>query len=168
VNPDRNEAGWAPGYNFINVEVIGTGPARELSIEAHMLEWQASPEQYRAALTAQGQPVARHRIAIPGRVVAMAAAANQAVEGPAIVVAAPEAEADAEAAMSDESTRNLVFRFWNLTISQRREIALRLGLIKEAELSLLEPERYGRALRRARERGLIDELAREVAELERE
>lgn len=168
VNPDRNEAGWAPGYNFINVEVVGSGPARQLSIEAHMLEWQASPEQYRAALTAQGQPVARHSIAIPGRVVARADATNRVAEGPDRVVAAPEPEAEVEAAMSDESTRNLVFRFWNLTISQRRDIALRLGLIEEAELSLQEPERYGRALRRARERGLIDNLAREVAERERE
>lgn len=168
VNPDRNEAGWAPGYNLINVEVIGTGPARELSIEAHLLEWQASPEQYRSQLTAQGQPVARHRIAIPRRVAATVAVASRAAQSPAIAVAAPEAQADVEAAMSDEHTRNLVFRFWNLTISQRREIALRLGLIEPAELSLQEPERYGRALLRARERGLIDKLAREVADLERE
>lgn len=169
VNPDRNEAGWAPAYNLINVEVIGTGPARELSIEAHMLEWQAAhPEQYRSVLTAQGQPVARHRIAIPGRVAAAPAVANQTAARPAIVVGAPAAEADVEAAMSDESTRNLVFRFWNLTISQRREIALRLGLIEPSELDLQEPERYGRALRRARERGLIEKLAREVANLERE
>jgi hypothetical protein len=69
--------------------------------------------------------------------------------------------------MSDEITRNLVFRFWNLTISQRREITLRLGLIDEAELTLPEPERYGRALLRAGERGLLEKLAGEIAQLER-
>lgn len=54
--------------------------------------------------------------------------------------------------------QNLVFRFWNLTISQRREITLSLGLIEESEMSLPEPERYGRALLRASERGLLDRL----------
>ena len=68
--------------------------------------------------------------------------------------------------MRDDSTRNLVFRFWNLTVSQRREIALRLELIEENELRFPEPERYGRAFRRAGECGLLDALAREVARLE--
>jgi hypothetical protein len=80
--------------------------------------------------------------------------------------AVEQAEADVEAAMSDESTRNLVFRLWNLTVSQRREIALRLELITEDELQVAEPERYGRALLRAGNRGQLDALAREVAHME--
>ena len=80
--------------------------------------------------------------------------------------AAAEADDDVEAAMSNESTRNLIFRFWSLTISQRREIILGLGLIDEDELRLPEPERYGRALLRAGERGQLGALAREVTQLE--
>ena len=68
--------------------------------------------------------------------------------------------------MGDAITRNLVFRFWNLTASKRREITLRLGLITKDELGLPEPERYGRALIRAFERGKLEELAREVAQKE--
>ena len=68
--------------------------------------------------------------------------------------------------MSDEGTRNLVFRFWSLTVSQRREIALLLGLIDEKELGLPEPERYGRALLRASERGVLDQVAHEVVQRE--
>jgi hypothetical protein len=60
-----------------------------------------------------------------------------------------------------------VYRFWNLNVSERRDIALQLGLITEEELQLPEPERYGRALIRASERGQLDELARAVAEKER-
>lgn len=73
---------------------------------------------------------------------------------------------DGEAAMGDPSTRNLVFRFWNLKSSERREIAVRLGLITEEELKLPEAERYGRALIRASERGQLDELALAVAQKE--
>lgn len=165
VNPDRGEMGWQPAYNLIDVRVVGEGAARALEIEAHLLQWQDNPEQYRPTLTSRGEDVFRQRISIPGRMVVPAIAAV------APVATAPAADADAdadvEAAMSDESTRNLVFRFWKLTVSQRRDIALGLGLIDREELKLPEPERYGRALLRAGERGLLDEVAREVAQRER-
>ena len=167
ANPDRYETQWQPGYNLIRVEVAGSGQERALNIQAHLLEWQVSPERYRAVLTRNGEDVVRHRIAIPSRT-------NAIVTGPdsdenettAQNIPALEAETDVEAAMSQESTRNLVFRFWNLTISQRREVAQRLGLIDEADLSFPEPERYGRALLRAGERGILEQLAHEVAEME--
>jgi hypothetical protein len=59
-----------------------------------------------------------------------------------------------------------VFRFWSLKASERRSITLQLGLITEEELALPEPERYGRALIRASERGRLDELAHEIAHKE--
>lgn len=73
---------------------------------------------------------------------------------------------DAEVAMSEPATRNLVFRFWNLASSQRRDIAKKFDLISDDEMKLAEPERYGRALLRARERGLLEAVATEVARLE--
>lgn len=165
VNPDRGEAGWQPAYNFINIRMTGGGPQRALEVEAHLLHWQANPEQYRPTLTVQGDAVFRHSIPIPGRaqtpVVSATAPASVAVPKPA------PAETDVEAAMSDEGTRNLVFRFWNLTSSQRREVALKLALIDRDELRLPEPERYGRALLRAGERDMLDQVAREVAQRER-
>lgn len=167
VNPDRYEVGWRPAYNLIRLQVTGTGVDRALEIEAHLLELQSNPEQYRPVLSRQGEPVTRHRIAIPGRVQPLAAREMPPSEASAAVSPpASEANADVEAAMSDEGTRNLVFRFWNLTVSQRREITLGLGLIEEEELRLPEPERYGRALLRAGERGLLDALASEIARSE--
>lgn len=164
VNPDRGEVGWQPAYNLIDVRVTGEGADRALEVEARQLQWQANPEQYRPVLTLSGEDVFRHRVAIPGRActsnLPVYTAATQPVPQP------PPAEADVEAAMSDEGTRNLVFRFWGLTTSQRREIALKLALIDRDELKLPEPERYGRALLRAGERGVLDEVAREVAQRE--
>lgn len=165
VNPDRNENGWQPGYNLIDVRVTGAGPDRALDIEAHLLHWQSNPEQYRPVLTRQGEPVVRHRISIPAR--PQRIAPTRGVDPVQVAECeAPPAAADVEAAMSDASTRNLVFRFWNLTVSQRRDIALRLKLIDRDELSLPEPERYGRALLRAGERGQIEALAQEIAQVE--
>jgi len=74
---------------------------------------------------------------------------------------------DSEVPMSDDRTRNLVFRFWNLPSSERRRIAFGLGLIDEREMALPEPERYGRALIRAGQRGLLDKVAHEIEDGER-
>lgn len=167
VNPDRYEAGWQPGYNLIDIHVVGDGQDRTLEIDAHLMQWQSNPDLFRPALTQQGAPVFRHCIPIPGQVgaVVVNGPAPTAAPEPAFASAA-EVNADVEAAMSNENTRNLVFRFWNLTVSQRREITLRLGLIEEGELRLPEPERYGRALLRAGERGMLDQLAYEITQRE--
>ena len=166
VNPDRYEPNWQPGYNLINVGVHETSQDRMIEVDVHVLQWQTNPGRFRPNLSQQGEPVYRHRIAIPGNVSTVAPDDSGASS---VATATIELEADEELADNPEvsmghyGTRNLVFRFWCLTVSQRREIALDLGLIQTEELQLPEPERYGRALGRAAERNLLDRIAHEVA-----
>jgi hypothetical protein len=171
VNPDRYERGFEPGYNLINVTVKGAGPDRTLDVEAHLRHLQRNPEQYRSRLNGT-DPVYRRQILIPdhkGILVPHVAPMDARLAGRLSEKDLPKADlvpVDTEAAMSDETTRNLVFRFWQLTISERREITLALDLIDAAEVTLPEPERYGRAFLRAGERNLIKQLAAEVAKRE--
>jgi hypothetical protein len=175
VNPDRQEEGWSPGYNLVEIHVVGAGPERHLRVNAHLRQWQTNPDQFRPVITQGGGTVFRHTLHFPGQIgnaPTLRGLAEQPAATPTATVpdAMPSAERDVdgngEAAMGDASTRNLVFRFWNLRMSERREITLRMGLITEAELGTPEPERYGRALIRASERGKLDELAREIAQKE--
>jgi hypothetical protein len=166
VNPERDELGWEPGYNLVDIRVVGQGNDRMLKIDAHVLHWQGNPELYQPKLTHLKEQVFRHQVRIPAR---MLLAADLVPEVPivaAVHTEAPDTEVDVEVTMSDTTTRNLVFRFWNLTGSQRREIALYLGLIDAQELQLPEPERYGRALQRAGERHLLNQVAQEVKQRE--
>lgn len=179
VNPDRQEAGWLPGYNLVDVQVTGAGRDRKIKIDAHLRQWQSNPDMFRAVIPQEGGEVFSHTISFPGHVRFPAASVETTAAQPSVgAVPAPRPVAgveggavagrdvDGEAAMGDASTRNLVFRFWNLKASERREITLSLGLITKAELTVPEPERYGRALIRASERGKLEELAREVAQRE--
>jgi predicted phosphodiesterase len=178
VNPDRNEPGWLPGYNFVEVDVRESGADRHISIAAHLRQWQSNPDMFRDVQTPEGGSVFRHTIRFPGEVPSAAPAVPVPVldgDGTAstsdVAVASRETsgyegDTDGEAAMGDANTRNLVFRFWSLRASERREIVQRLDLVTEAELGLPEPERYGRALIRASERGALDALAREIAQRE--
>ncbi len=68
--------------------------------------------------------------------------------------------------MGDPAIRHLIDRFWDLDASDRREIALELGLISEWEVDLPESQRYDIALVRASERNLLDQLEQFVDERE--
>lgn len=173
VNPDRQEPGWLPGYNLVEIHVRGKGREREITVDAHLRQWQSNPDVFRAVTTPEGETVFRHVIRFPEHEVTIGVGQRQAPP-PVAPAGARDAEIvpgrrsgnDGEAAMGNASTRNLVFRFWNLKASERREIALRLGLISQADLAVPEPERYGRALIRASEQGKLEELARAVAQKE--
>jgi hypothetical protein len=70
--------------------------------------------------------------------------------------------------MSSPSTKGLVFRFWSLADSQKRDLMLKLKLISADELTLSDEELYDRGLRLAAQRGQLEELAREVEILQQQ
>lgn len=167
VNPSRSEKPYDPGYNLINLQVQGAGADRVISVELHQRRLQPHPELFVAIRTSQNEDVFRATIPVP--VEAAIPRVGEAVPEDAIVAGEPETRAvvaDAEAAMGDEATRDLLYRFWKLTSSQRRDIAKELGLLEDGEMRLPEPERYGRALIRAGERGIMKDVAAKVAGLE--
>ena len=164
VNPDRNEPGWCPGYNLVELSVQGAGADRLVEVRSHLMQWQTNPDTFRPIKTRQNTDVFVSRLPIPSHVVIPKSNDAAPLQEPSI---STMATTDVEVAMSDEPTRNLVFRFWGLTMSDRRAIAQKLNLLEAAEWGLPEPERYGRALLRAVERNLLSELTQEVASREK-
>jgi predicted phosphodiesterase len=168
VNPDRNELGWEPGYNIIQLKTSEENGDRFLDIEAHLRVWQTNPDIFRAKMASTTDDVFRHRLRIYGESATVLGSAPGAsvVREPLSLKCTRDQDistaAQMEAAMTDERARNLVLRFWNLASSERREIALELGLLENEEIRLPEPERYGRALSRAGERGLLEKIADEI------
>lgn len=168
VNPDQQALGWRPGYNIIRLSIEHSDRNSRLAVEAHMLEWQPLPPRFRSMETDEGEKVFGHSIPILGRVKPSSRIPPVAAPEP-IAEISPASEPEpvrTELAMSDDPTRNLVFRFWALSSSQRREIALDLGLIDSAEMRLPEPERYRLALLRAKERNLLRAVAEEIEKRE--
>lgn len=175
VNPDLYEPRWEPGYNLINLTVNYKEGRYFLEIEAHVMIWQNSPGLFRLKEYQGGDTVFRHKISV-GEPPAARKLTSQKDQldnnlkkettgghGEGIVTSPVETEGE----MGDEGTDNLVFRFWELSSSERREITHRLGLIDETDMRLPEPERYGRAFIRAKKRGLVERLADEIAGMER-
>lgn len=168
LNPDRNETEWHPAYNLIKLKVEGEGAERQLHISARFMTWQAgAPEQYICLLDNNGAEVWEHPIAIPGRARLTAAAGPAAdPQADSNVQMGPATNQSEEVAMNDVSMRKIVTRWWRLPMDARREIALKLNLITEAEIDLPEAERYGLALARAGENHQVDALIREIEKWE--
>ena len=66
----------------------------------------------------------------------------------------------------EPNMHDLLHRFWQLSSSQRREIALDLDLLEAGDMKLREQERYDRALKRAGERGMMGDVAAAVTSME--
>lgn len=174
VNPSRSEQQFEPGYNIIELEVIGEGAERQIDVSSHLYKFQTNPEGFYPIRRGddRGDEVYRHSISFPEEAQQIHAESEIAAVKGGAVGAVVEEEAlapvhtDAEASMGDRRTRHLVDRFWDLDGSDRREIAVELGLITKEEIQLPEAQRYGMALIRAAERGLIDRLGQMIAERE--
>lgn len=188
VNPARDEHAWRPGYNLVDLAVVGAGTERQLDIRAHLRAFQAAPSEFYTSLQpTQTETLWTHRIEIPEPIrpvfapqpesqmateplshppqkeTRMAAAVHAAI-GVAYEPdeSASQAGLEMEAKVLEPSTDNLVFRFWQLRADVMRDIALGLGLITEADLDVKPHLRYFKAMEAAQQRGLLVELAREI------
>lgn len=159
VNPDRHATGWQPGYNLVKVSVVGASAERRLDFEVTSLDWQSNPDLFKPAHDKNGSAIFVHSIAIPE-------IGTGKTSSGLVPVAPLPAEIVAEVAMSNTSTRNLIRRFWGLTVSQRLTITSKMGLIEESERSLPELRRYTDVFKRANERNVLEQLVLEVEKME--
>lgn len=64
------------------------------------------------------------------------------------------------------NTQNLIHRFFNLRLSVKREIMKNIGISLNMDKSVPDFLRYKSAFIRAKEKGLIEQLAIEVEKIE--
>lgn len=176
VNPDMHEREWKPGYNLLDISVRGEGLERVLDVCAYVRHFQKSPDMFVALRQDRFKEVWTHSMALP-HLAPLIPAAVRAPSAPfhatklaeaahEAVVMVPSLEAKPEEKMQGPSMRNLIYRFWDLSIGERRDITLKLLLITDADLQVPEPERYKKAFREAAARNLLAELAAEIERVE--
>lgn len=172
VNPSRNEQPYQPGYNLIRLHVEGTGAERCVKVVVSQRRMQDNPERFVPIQNTKGENFFTSWIPVPVEVDLPAPVRDLSSDKLAADKlhhdsSDPQITQDAEATMGEEDTRDLLYRFWNLTSSQRRDIAISYNLLEDGEMRLPEPERYGRALLRAAQLKIMEKIAAEVAKLEK-
>jgi GTPase-associated adaptor domain/Calcineurin-like phosphoesterase len=163
AHPDRTERGWEPGYNLIQLQVGGSESDRRLDIRVHVRVWQMRPGEFRAK-TNRGADVFQQEIELePWTAPASTEVLVQTSSAEAPTLTGDHATAP-EPARSDpmDTLRDISVRFFKLSLSKKSAIAGKLDLLEEEDLNQPDFERFRRVFLRARQRGLIEDLDREV------
>ena len=153
VNPARNENNWEPGYNFIELLLTEEREENVLIIKTHLRNWQSSPDRFIARQDIDGSDIFVKEMILGSSVTDV-----QKHKRDATSIEIADRNHVERDNMSTGSNKSLVYRFWDLASSQRREIANKLGLLSEKELELPEIERYKRAFKHAKDNDKVQEL----------
>lgn len=162
THPDRGETAWEPGYNILELNVEGTGTSRMLHIKAHVRIWQTAPGGFRAKMD-RSSDVFDHTIALEPWEIPRATIEKIPAPG-ASNLDAPGLAAPSPATMT--LLREIGIRFYQLSFSRKSEIAGRLNLLEEEDMSEPDFERFRRVFLRAHDRGQLKELAHAIEEFE--
>lgn len=164
AHPERTETGWEPGYNFLKLQVVGPETNRRLEVRVHVRVWQSAPGQFHPKLDRDGEPVFLQTIRLDSWT--RPPAPVGLTTGTSVQPEAPDGQTPpaARPAGSDvmDTLREISLRFFKLTLSQKVAIAGKLRLLENEDVNTPDFERFRRVFLRARERGLVDELDREV------
>lgn len=165
AHPDRTELGWEPGYNVIDLQVVGSGTDRWLESKIHVRVWQQRPGQFRPKMDGDYDFI-QHSIKLdPWNQETHIMRASQA-SGIGAATRVTE-ETGSDTAVRPEVNnmdllRDVSIRFFGLNLSQKSAIAGKLDLFEEDDVGQPDFERFRRVLIRARDRGQINELVREI------
>lgn len=164
AHPDRTERGWQPGYNLLEVGVDGAGASRALDIRLHIRVWQQRPGQFVAKMDRLNDSF-RQSLALDAWMPpAGTTTAVEVLNSASASASGQGASCDAEPGRSDSmnTLRDVSIRFFKLTLSQKSAIAGKLGLFEDEDMNQPDFERFRRVFMRARQRGLVDDLDREI------
>jgi hypothetical protein len=158
AHPEHGEKNWEPGYNLIELSVRGEGLDRHLDVRVHVRVWQQRPDQFRAKTDRNNEEFFATTLALqPWHQATPVGPTGVQVDQPAFVAGDPPPKGDSMAQL-----RELAVRFFGLSLSEKSAIAGKLNLMEEEDANQPDFERFRRALMRARDRDLIDELEREI------
>ena len=173
INPHRLEPNWRPGFNWIEISIQTAGDRRDMHIDVLPREWQRQNESFVPLVDADLSDTHKQVITLPPW--------NAPVATPSQQVA-PKTDPSATApAVSDDLTvaprtdlqdkqldfRDLIYRFFRLSASQKNEITGHLELASDEDGALAEFDRNKRSLIRAREQGLLSKLNAAIEQMER-
>ncbi len=162
MHPDRHEAAWEPGYNIIELQVEPDGSRRSLRIKAHVRVWQTAPGGFHPKMD-KGNNIFEHSIGLEpwegdnAKRSAGEPASPERIQG---LLATPGAE-------TMTTLREIGVRFYQLSFSKKSEIAGKLNLLEEEDMSQPDFERFRRVFLRAHERKKLEELKNAVEEAEK-
>lgn len=170
VNPDRNETGWEPAYNLIELTSETRDGKRFVEVSARQYRWQSNPNGFVPKLDmVTKDPIFNHSIQVPG---------DDMDDPIAAEIAQPIYERDSKMPKREDpsieapplnrpNVRDLIYRFWSLEPSQRVQILTELGVAEPSPEPLLQAKSYRSALVTLAKLNRLTELDEAIARREK-
>ncbi|PHY21508.1 metallophosphoesterase [Caulobacter sp. BP25] len=165
VNPHRSEPSWQPGYNILEISIETGDGVRNMVVDAHVRVWRGPPPLFRNHDDKDGTPYHRTVIKLADWSPPSAWRPEPVVSQEEPTVPSPPGESTKPA--TTMTVRELVHRFFRLSLSQKTEIVGRLDLAKEEDNALPDVERYKLALLRAKEANQLNDVGELIEEMEK-
>jgi hypothetical protein len=170
-HPDKTEDACEPGYNIIDLSLTEDSSGDSVvMVTGHIRVLQNSPYIFRGKVTKGGKEEFKTQIPItlPTPVKSNTTEAeptpeaNDALTSDILVSDVLESETTPEL-----SSREIVFRFWELKSSQRMKIFNDLELLSDDDFGLPETERFHIAFKNVKSNKKIESLIEQIEAMER-
>jgi 3',5'-cyclic AMP phosphodiesterase CpdA len=151
TNPERNEQNYEPGYNIIDLSISESSGIAKLLVEGHLRVLQGTPEIFVPKMKTTTQNVWKYSFEIPASKLNIEHQEEGSVHD-------PQTEVATSSPIQESNKRKLVFRFWNIAESARRDIIEQLNLLNEKENLLPRLDKYAQALANVSKLGIKDKF----------
>lgn len=170
MQPERNEPGWEPRYNLINIEVHRDAHGRKLRVEVHPRVWNDTAKEFlldNLGVFSRELPLKDWGLAVPVRTDEHQSLSDQEEVATALAEIEPDLRELEEIEPHKEvnilnAGEKLTSRYMGLPDSIQRRIARKLNLFDDDDAGLSDVERFLRYFRRAKDRQLLEQFWGEI------
>lgn len=161
AHPNRREPNWLPRYNYLVLEVLGSGSERSLRVEVFARVWNDSVMRFVADQVQPNEESRRLEFPLPSWSAPEVMSADRLE---ADLTLAPVQAPIEEEAIAVDPERRLIYTFYSLPFHRRIALAQQLDLITDEDRNLSEEALFPRLFRRAADKGILKDLWRLVEE----
>lgn len=150
LHPNRGEANWEPRYNILCLEVIGQATNRKLRVEVYARVWKREDAQFGKDIDTGGTYPRVFELPLKSWI------SPQSPSTATTPVTKPKTtQTTYQTTATMTSSRDLMFKLFDLSYPTRMRILIDLHLIEEGDIGISDGELAKRAIRRAREKNQL-------------
>ncbi|MFZ0523925.1 MAG: metallophosphoesterase [Candidatus Acidiferrales bacterium] len=154
VHPERSKPDWLPRYNYLSIEVQGTGAERYMSVDVYARVWSQTERQFTREQGGYREDFRNYRLKLPEWRTPMIAESTNNAAG---AEAATERGADPQRAMN-MNRKKLLFRFIGLPHHTKVAIMKRFDLWQDDDQKLPDAEIFAACFERAKKKNVLDKV----------
>jgi hypothetical protein len=152
VHPERSKPNWLPRYNYLSIEVEGTGKNRDMSVDVYARVWSQTERQFTREQGSYKEECRNYKLKLPEwRPEMIAQSREQMPSSEPVTPISRETQTG-----MNVNRKKLLFRFIGLPHHTKVAIMKKFSLWEENDQKLPDAEIFAACFERARRKGVLD------------